>query len=136
MKAGSRMNNTYKSLQPCVFTLHRGSSTNTLTHTCPWAANMTPRISVAMTCSSHTGSIISRASSIIRIIAPYQTLTEVNPLSVLSIRSSARGLLRCLCVLEGFSPIRPLTSRLFSRVCLAIASSMLAKGCHYAFRLR
>ena len=130
------MNETYNSLQPRVFTLHRGSSTNPLTHTCPWAANMTPKILVAMTCSSHTGSIISHASSIIRIIAQYQTLAEVNPLSVPSIRSSRRSLLRCLCVLEGFSPIRSLTSRLFSRVCLAIASSMLAKGCHYAFRLQ
>ena len=42
------MNDTYNSLHPCDFPLHRGSSKNTLTHTCPWAANITPKILVAM----------------------------------------------------------------------------------------
>ena len=133
MNASSRTNDTYNPLHPCDFPIHRGSSTNTLTRTCPWPAIMTPKNLVANT--SHIGRFISHASSIIRIIAPYQILAEVNPLSVLSIRSSTRSLLRCLCVLEGFSPIHPLTSRQFSRVCLAIASSTLAKECHHAFRL-
>ena len=44
MNASSRTNDTYNPLHPCDFPLHRGSSTNTLTRTCPWPAIMTPKI--------------------------------------------------------------------------------------------
>lgn len=109
MNASSRMNDMYNSLHPCDFLLHRGSSTHPLTRTRAWAAIMTPKNLVAndSILPILEDSYISRASSIIRIIAPYQTLAEFNPLFVLSIRSSTRSLLRCLYVLEGFSPIRP-----------------------------